>query len=218
MSSYRVPGAKRWGGVSSVSDTLPHISTFASPAPAVVIDTASGILVCGTASALCRELRGLLDDGLASSVTLVVHRSLAGQSTLATLRSVCSAYLELKVVASSGTPRVCSRLEIVKASGKVVAEVCELAVADYAVSVIRSGTSLEGADGSDDGSGSGHAHGPVSSSDKSGGAEATASLPYTLTEEQKQGILSGSGQGRIYYQPDDGDDFDEEDPDDDLDI
>lgn len=203
--------------MSSVSDTSPHISTFASPAPAVVIDTASGILVCGTASALCRELRGLLDDGLASSVTLVVHRSLAGQSTLATLRSVCSAYLELKVVASSGAPRVCSRLEIVKASGKVVAEVCELAVADYAVSVIRSGTSLEGADGSDDGSGSGHAHGPVSS-DKSGGAEATASLPYTLTEEQKQGILSGCGQGRIYYQPDDGDDFDEEDPDDDLDI
>jgi len=44
-------------------------------------------------------------------------------------------------------------------------------------------------------------------------------LPYVLDEERKASQLDkASGVGRIIYEPDDADDFDEEDPDDDLDI
>lgn len=44
-------------------------------------------------------------------------------------------------------------------------------------------------------------------------------LPYMLDEECKAAQLNRtSGGGRILYERDDGDDFDEEDPDDDLDI
>jgi hypothetical protein len=49
-------------------------------------------------------------------------------------------------------------------------------------------------------------------------------LPYTAVRDGGVGVASGSighafsGGGQIYYQPDDVDDFDESDPDDDLDI
>ncbi|XP_060710692.1 elongator complex protein 5 [Hemiscyllium ocellatum] len=44
-------------------------------------------------------------------------------------------------------------------------------------------------------------------------------LPYHFSTEKKMSLLDGgSGDGRIYYQPDESDDVDEEDPDDDLDF
>lgn len=42
-------------------------------------------------------------------------------------------------------------------------------------------------------------------------------LPYTYNTRKKVEHLQ-VGAGRIFYQPDDADDFDESDPDDDLDI
>ena len=44
-------------------------------------------------------------------------------------------------------------------------------------------------------------------------ARANLTLPYTFHEKSKD-----DDKGKIFYQPDDVDDFDEEDPDDDLDI
>lgn len=45
---------------------------------------------------------------------------------------------------------------------------------------------------------------------------AQTALPYAKTQEEKSRYLRGSGM--IYYEPDEVDDFDDEDPDDDLDI
>lgn len=45
---------------------------------------------------------------------------------------------------------------------------------------------------------------------------AETALPYAKTHEEKQQVLQGTG--AIFYEPDDVDDFDDEDPDDDLDI
>eukprot|EP00794_Sanderia_malayensis_P015199 gene15199-16768_t len=51
-------------------------------------------------------------------------------------------------------------------------------------------------------------------------ARSQVKLPYMLNEVQKAVHLDGStaGHGKIIYEPDDADDFDDEDPDDDLDI
>ena len=50
-------------------------------------------------------------------------------------------------------------------------------------------------------------------------ARSQVKLPYMLGKEEKAAQLDGPpGRGMIFYQPDDADDFDEEDPDDDLDI
>ena len=50
-------------------------------------------------------------------------------------------------------------------------------------------------------------------------ARSQVKLPYTFHEQSssKAPIMAG-GEAKIFYQPDDADDFDEDDPDDDLDI
>ena len=41
---------------------------------------------------------------------------------------------------------------------------------------------------------------------------------YLLLCRQEDTLIKSVGEGKIFYQPDEADDFDEEDPDDDLDI
>ena len=50
------------------------------------------------------------------------------------------------------------------------------------------------------------------------GDRAKAPLPYVKSELEKQQLLRRAGSGAIFYTPDDADDFDDSDPDDDLDI
>lgn len=50
------------------------------------------------------------------------------------------------------------------------------------------------------------------------GDRAKAPLPYVKSERQKTQLLSTAGSGKIFYTPDEADDFDDSDPDDDLDI
>ncbi|XP_052212717.1 elongator complex protein 5-like isoform X2 [Dreissena polymorpha] len=55
--------------------------------------------------------------------------------------------------------------------------------------------------------------------DKEKEARSQVKLPYTYDrEKQDDRLLKSVGEGKIFYQPDEADDFDEEDPDDDLDI
>ncbi|XP_020626324.1 elongator complex protein 5-like [Orbicella faveolata] len=50
-------------------------------------------------------------------------------------------------------------------------------------------------------------------------ARANLKLPYMYHEEKKSEVAVNSvGEGRVFYQPDEADDFDEDDPDDDLNI
>ncbi|TSL34598.1 Elongator complex protein 5 [Bagarius yarrelli] len=50
-------------------------------------------------------------------------------------------------------------------------------------------------------------------------AKERVALPFVFSEEKKSAFLKhGRGTGRIMYEPDANDDFDEEDPDDDLDV
>ena len=50
------------------------------------------------------------------------------------------------------------------------------------------------------------------------GDRAKAPLPYVKSEQQKTQLLNTAGSGKIFYTPDQADDFDDSDPDDDLDI
>ncbi|KAL5014460.1 hypothetical protein ScPMuIL_008730 [Solemya velum] len=59
----------------------------------------------------------------------------------------------------------------------------------------------------------------LSLTDKEKAARSQLVLPYTISKErQVESLNPVHGGGQIFYQPDDADDFDEEDPDDDLDI
>ncbi|XP_053378727.1 elongator complex protein 5-like [Mercenaria mercenaria] len=55
--------------------------------------------------------------------------------------------------------------------------------------------------------------------DKEKKARSEVKLPYTYDANRQDDSFTRSvGEGKIFYQPDEADDFDEEDPDDDLDI
>lgn len=59
----------------------------------------------------------------------------------------------------------------------------------------------------------------LSLTDKEKEARSKVKLPYTYDANRQEETLNSSvGEGKIFYQPDEADDFDEEDPDDDLDI
>lgn len=59
----------------------------------------------------------------------------------------------------------------------------------------------------------------LSLTDKEKAARSQVKLPYTYDKNRQDDTLNKSvGEGKIFYQPDEADDFDEEDPDDDLDI
>ena len=50
-------------------------------------------------------------------------------------------------------------------------------------------------------------------------ARSNLKLPYMYHEEKKSELAVNSvGEGKVFYQPDEADDFDEDDPDDDLNI
>ncbi|CAG00709.1 unnamed protein product [Tetraodon nigroviridis] len=50
-------------------------------------------------------------------------------------------------------------------------------------------------------------------------AKEKLALPFVFSKEKKTALLcSGPGSGQILYEPDANDDYDEEDPDDDLDV
>ena len=206
------------------------------PIALLVIDSVTPYLCRHSHSALCREVRALLDDGLVLSVALGLHRDLSSWSAIAALRSVCSAFLELRP--SGPPPRLSSsascRLELSRASGKVVVEILGMTVSNHVFSLAH--TSKVGQDGHDDRGGGGGAEtgastansltsstAPASAPHSTDGIPSVASAantrPYTLSEAEQNSILEGgSSAGRIFYQPDDADDFDDEDPDDDLDI
>ncbi|KAK2163201.1 hypothetical protein LSH36_84g10035 [Paralvinella palmiformis] len=58
----------------------------------------------------------------------------------------------------------------------------------------------------------------LSLSEKEKLARSKVVLPYIQKPERSDVGVSSAGSGKIFYQPDEADDFDEEDPDDDLDI
>eukprot|EP00037_Helgoeca_nana_P001829 m.29781 g.29781 ORF g.29781 m.29781 type:complete len:354 (-) comp12153_c0_seq1:441-1502(-) len=193
--------------------------------PVLLIDTAAMFIMDNSVSVLCRELRGLVDDGVVSSIVVTVHRDIAGVATMAALRDVCSGCLELRTEeGSAGRRRVRSKLHLLKSSGKIIVEECQLSIADHTVLVGQSTTvsdsTTAAADERPDTSTATVMYEGASAEQKQKprAADAATTRPYTLTEAEQQGILDGGGGGRIFYQPDDGDDFDDEDPDDDLDI
>ena len=50
-------------------------------------------------------------------------------------------------------------------------------------------------------------------------ARSTLKLPYMYHEQKTSEIaVKPTGEGKVFYQPDEADDFDDDDPDDDLDI
>eukprot|EP00036_Acanthoecidae_sp_10tr_P002798 CAMPEP_0182942248 /NCGR_PEP_ID=MMETSP0105_2-20130417/50327_1 /TAXON_ID=81532 ORGANISM="Acanthoeca-like sp., Strain 10tr" /NCGR_SAMPLE_ID=MMETSP0105_2 /ASSEMBLY_ACC=CAM_ASM_000205 /LENGTH=243 /DNA_ID=CAMNT_0025081955 /DNA_START=17 /DNA_END=748 /DNA_ORIENTATION=- len=223
-------GGATYGGVArrSIRACVEKLRPALRAPPAVLIDTASVYLLSHSASVLARELRGMLDDGVAASIAIVLHRDLTSGPTLASLRAVAPAVVELSVGGPGGFTPVVSRLELIKPSGKVVVERAGLTFGELCgdksgVSVVPSGGGggLRGPAEPAEAAAAAAGADTARASQSAGGVrdiDRKATLPFHLTEAEQQGALAGGAGGRILYEPDDADDFDDEDPDDDLDI
>lgn len=111
-----------------------------------------------------------------------------------------------------------------KAAGAATLHITPLGAKPPGLIALQSG---EGGDAGNSGSGDGHEQDDppdprdnltfnLRLTDEERAVRAQTALPYAKTQEEKQRFLQGTG--AIYYEPDDVDDFDDEDPDDDLDI
>ena len=184
------------------------LSNRRDPVGLVVIDSPSPYLCRHTVSTLCRELRSLLDDGLVASVAVGFHRDLASAETMAALRSVCSALLEVRPPGPpprSPVGATC-RLELCRASGKVVVEVLGMAVVDHFVTLTHTGGAGEDQESAREIDKSTTTSASSSSSSvvaqkrdapPPASASSSSTRPYTLTEAEQLDILKGSGSGRI---------------------
>ncbi|XP_068612032.1 elongator complex protein 5 isoform X2 [Brachionichthys hirsutus] len=160
------------------------------PKPAtLVIDSLSWILRHHSPSVVCRTLDQLRKGGSVRSIISLLHADMHHRGTVG---SVCQLATSVITVAPGmeGDGTV-AKMTKRSRSGKVVQDMDPTAKLTFNLRL----------------------------SDAERKAREKLSLPFVFSKEKKTALLhSGPGSGKIHYEPDANDDFDEEDPDDDLDL
>ncbi|XP_068612031.1 elongator complex protein 5 isoform X1 [Brachionichthys hirsutus] len=192
------------------------------PKPAtLVIDSLSWILRHHSPSVVCRTLDQLRKGGSVRSIISLLHADMHHRGTVG---SVCQLATSVITVAPGmeGDGTV-AKMTKRSRSGKVVQdEEIFMIKGDFTVVTQSrpSPTGLRLADPEE------QEMDPTAKltfnlrlSDAERKAREKLSLPFVFSKEKKTALLhSGPGSGKIHYEPDANDDFDEEDPDDDLDL
>ncbi|CAG5136616.1 unnamed protein product [Candidula unifasciata] len=179
----------------------------------VVIDSVSMLLLVKSTPITCSFLHNIAAGSQVTQVVALLHRDVHDQNTCRLLEHVAPTVVEM---ASTGGAQYTCCIRHCRPTGKVLKS-REYFYTDDSFHIYNFGSAT-----SQDGSSQ---HKPQD--------DLTSKLPFnlSLTDAEKDArskvklpyLKDGSGDseassGRIFYQPDDVDDFDEEDPDDDLDI
>ncbi|XP_075437982.1 elongator complex protein 5 isoform X2 [Ascaphus truei] len=189
----------RWIGVASsltpqdftASGILGRLGDSCHPVT-IVLDSLSWVLARSPLPSVCHTLRGLTQGkhGAGPRVTRVLALLHTDLHTPGVLRSVCLLAGTVIHVSERG-PRDRVTVTHRKRTGKVVTTADPTANLTFNLRLSEADRELKD----------------------------SASLPYTFTESKKSSLLhSSSSSGRIFYDPDPADDYDDEDPDDDLDV
>ncbi|KAM9836324.1 elongator complex protein 5 [Aulostomus maculatus] len=185
----------------------------------LVIDSLSWILRHVSPPAVCRTLQQLKKEGAVRAVIGLLHADLHQKGTAG---SVC--HLATSVV--TVTPGVKGDEMVAKItkrskSGKVTQHEEIFSIREDLTVVGQSKPSHLGSKQTEE-----LETDPTANltfnlrlSDTERKAKEKLALPFVFSEEKKTALLhSGPGSGRIHYEPDANDDYDQEDPDDDLDV
>ncbi|XP_048729287.1 elongator complex protein 5-like [Ostrea edulis] len=215
-------------GLGLHTDVKTYIKKKLSPGTksiAIVMDTLSPLLTHKSPPFTCRTLHGLaFSADLGSQVQQVVgviHGDLHDDNSLSLIHHTVTTIHRMVSTVTPDSVFCCNTLHK-KISGKVirikesfnitedfrVTDVTEVKQPTRTVTDVQN--QLDPA-----------ANLPfnLSLSEKEKEARNQLVLPYTYNKERQESVLAKSvGEGKIFYQPDEADDFDEEDPDDDLDI
>ncbi|XP_037532101.1 elongator complex protein 5 [Nematolebias whitei] len=187
----------------------------------LIIDSLSWILRHVTPPAVCKTLHQLRKGGAVRAVIVLLHADMHQKGTVG---SVCHLATSLIAVAPGGKrDEAMAKITKRSKSGKVLQDEEMFSVnEDFTVTVHSKRSIPEQSlnDGEDE------QVDPTADltfnlrlSDSELEAKKKLTLPFVFSKEKKTALLCpGPGSGRIVYEPDANDDYDQEDPDDDLDV
>ncbi|XP_036002332.1 elongator complex protein 5 [Fundulus heteroclitus] len=203
-----------------VEDLTDLVKQASQPKPAtLVIDSLSWVLRHAAPPAVCRTLQQLRKGGAVRAVVALLHADMHQRGTVG---SVC--HLASSLIAVAPGPKgneAVAKITKRSKSGKVAQDEETFCITeDLTVAVLSrlpearpNGSEEEQAD-------------PTANltfnlrlSESELEAKQKLTLPFVFSKEKKTALLHpGPGSGRILYEPDANDDYDQEDPDDDLDV
>ncbi|XP_059210916.1 elongator complex protein 5 [Centropristis striata] len=187
----------------------------------LVVDSLSWILRHLSTPAVCKTLQQLRKGGAVRAIIGLLHADMHHRGTVG---SVCHLATSVVTVASGmkGDEAV-ARITKRSKSGKVMQDEGIFSIKDDLTVIVQSKPSQHGAKKADT---EDQETDPTANltfnlrlSDTEREAKEKLALPFVFSKEKKTALLhSGPGSGRILYEPDANDDYDQEDPDDDLDV
>ncbi|XP_070710918.1 elongator complex protein 5 [Pempheris klunzingeri] len=204
-------------------EELTHLvkQTSHSKPATLVIDSLSWILRHISAPAVCKTLQHLRKGGAVRAIIGLLHADMHQRGTVG---SVCHLATSVVTVAPGmkGDEAV-AKITRRSKSGKVMQDEEIFSIKEDLTVIVHSKPSQLGSKQSDPEE---QGTDPTANltfnlrlSDTEREAKEKLALPFVFSQEKKTALLhSGPGSGRILYEPDANDDYDQEDPDDDLDV
>ncbi|XP_072543863.1 elongator complex protein 5 [Salminus brasiliensis] len=194
--------------------------TRPAKAAVLVIDSLSWVVRHHNPVVICQQLLELKKGGAIRVLCGLLHMDLHQQGILGSICHLASTVITVTPV--DNAPYAVAKTTHRKKSGKVMQEEDFFSVTENLTLSIEKRPSQSGhvqmlSDTKAD---------PTSNltfnlrlSEVEREAREKVALPFVFSQEKKSALLKqGQGSGRILYEPDANDDFDEEDPDDDLDV
>lgn len=188
--------------------------------PVLVIDSISWILRHMCTTTVCSTLHQLKKGGYVKAIIGLLHADMHQKGTVG---SICHLATSLISVTPGNTSDNClAKITKRTKSGKVLQDEYTFSSReDLTVTLHKSSNTAPQQIGQEE-----HEVDPTANltfklrlSENEREAREKLSLPFMFSKEKKKAILhSGANMGRILYEPDANDDYDQEDPDDDLDV
>lgn len=192
------------------------------PKPAtLVIDSLSWILRHHKPPAVCRTLQQLRKGGAVRAIVGLLHADMHPRGTVGSLCRLATSVIT--VVAGVKGDEAVMKITKRSKSGKVAQDEETFSIKDDLTVVVQGKSSQLGLKRANTQE---QERDPTTNltfnlrlSDSEREAKEKLALPFAFSKEKKTALLhSGPGSGRILYEPDANDDYDQEDPDDDLDV
>uniref|UniRef100_A0A3Q3WGG4 Elongator complex protein 5 n=1 Tax=Mola mola TaxID=94237 RepID=A0A3Q3WGG4_MOLML len=204
-------------------DELIHLVKPTSQAkPAMlVIDSLSWILRHQNPPAVCTTLQQLRKGGAVRAVIGLLHADMHQRGTVGSLCRLATSVITVEPGWKGD--EALAKLTKRSKSGKVTQDEEIFSIQEDLSVIVKSRTSQVGPKQTDPEE---QETDPTANltfnlrlSDREREAKEKLALPFVFSKEKKSALLhSGPGSGRIVYEPDANDDYDQEDPDDDLDV
>ncbi|KAK2863135.1 hypothetical protein Q5P01_002668 [Channa striata] len=204
-------------------EDLTHVvkQTSHSKPATLVIDSLSLVLRHVSAPAVCRTLQQLKKGDAVRSIISLLHADIHQRGTVG---SICHLATSIITVApglkgDEAVAKITKRLK----SGKVMQDEEVFSIKDDFTVIVQGKPNHTGPRQDDpeelETDPTANLTFNLRLSDTEREAKEKLALPFVFSKEKKTALLhSGPGSGRILYEPDANDDYDEEDPDDDLDV